>query len=302
MPAMRSPGAAALRRSVASGLLRGPSVEFYARRLVHRCRVPGRVRLRLAGRVEKLLRLRRIDERLRVPVGGDVELDVWLLRGRGPSAPRGTVLQIHGVWDSKARFLGLGERMAARGFDVAMPDLRAHGASGGPCITYGALETRDMGRLMDALYGSGRARGPLYVFGVSMGAAIAVRYAAGEGRCGGVVAVAPYRDARAVVRRFVPLMARAKYEAIWRRGAEIAGFDAQDTSTTDAASALRCPLIVVHGRMDWLVPFGHGRAVFQAAPQPKRLIAIPWAGHWTVLAGRAGWFADRVEELAELGP
>ena len=92
------------------GLLRGIEVDLLARLLIRRSSAPGRVRLRLAGRVERLLRLGRIDEHLRVPVDEGVELDVWLLRGRGPSAPRGTVLQIHGLWDSKARFLAVGDQ------------------------------------------------------------------------------------------------------------------------------------------------------------------------------------------------
>ena len=36
------------------------------------------------------------------------------------------------------------------------------------------------------------------------------------------------------------------------------------------ARVLRCPLLVAHGRRDEVVPFAQGRAVFDAAPEPKR--------------------------------
>ena len=285
--------------SLIASLVGGCGADFYARRLLHRTGVPGKARLALAGSADKLLHDHRIDEHLRVPVDEAVALDVWIIRGRkAAETPRGTVLILHGLWDSKARYFGLGERLAASGFDVVLPDLRSHGRSDGEHVTYGALEKRDMRVLMDGLFASGKVRGPLRVFGVSMGAAIAVQYAALEPRCRGVVAVAPYKDARSVVRRLCPLMSEAKYQAVWARAAEIAHFDPNDTSTTEAAAALTCPLVVVHGMLDSLVPHGHGKAVYDAAPEPKRLITVPWAGHTTVLVAREKWFAGQIERLA----
>jgi len=287
--------------SFLAGCAPGRGVGFYARRLLSRSALPGKARLALAGSAEKLLADHRIDDHFEVVVADGVSLDVWVIYARGDngSAGRGTALIIHGVWDSKARYLGLAERLAAEGFDVVLPDLRSHGRSTGQYVTYGALERQDVKKLMDGLLPDGRVRRPLYVFGVSMGGAIAVRYAAMEPRCRGVFAVAPYKDARAVVRRLVPLMSPQKYEAIWARAAEIADFDPNDTSTTEAAAKLRCRLVVVHGRLDTLVPYSHGKAVYDAAPQPKELITVPWAGHTTILAAREKWFAEKMVRLAE---
>jgi fermentation-respiration switch protein FrsA (DUF1100 family) len=39
------------------------------------------------------------------------------------------------------------------------------------------------------------------------------------------------------------------------------------------------PVLVVHGALDDLVPFAQGKAVFDAAPQPKRFLALPAGGH-----------------------
>lgn len=41
---------------------------------------------------------------------------------------------------------------------------------------------------------------------------------------------------------------------------------------------LRCPVLVIHGRDDELVPYAHGQRLFAAARQPKAFLDIP-GGH-----------------------
>ncbi len=284
----------------AAGCAADSTTDFWARRLLHRSGVTGKARLAMAGTAQDLLASGRIDAHRRVAVDDGVELDVWLLRSRRPDGDcNGTVLILHGLWDSKAHFLALGERLAEMGYDVVLPDLRAHGRSTGENVTYGAREKHDCRTLLARLRAAGDAREPFYAFGVSMGAATAVLYAATDPACRGVVAVAPYRDARAVCRRVVPLMGDAQYDALWARAAELADFDPVEACTAAAAAKLECPLTVVHGRADWLVPFSHGRAVYEAAPEPKRFIEVPWAGHFSILLARRNWFADRIAELRQ---
>jgi len=310
------------------------SVEFYALRLLRHSRLPGLLRLARLGGAEKLLAAGRIDKHIRFSPADGVELDVWLIRGRlcdpsaltGEGGPKGrvsvtdsskapdasssadptgqpatgTVLILHGLWDSKARFFRLGELLADRGFDVVLPDLRRHGDSTGGFTTFGSLEKRDMLALMTSLRAAGDVRGPLWVFGFSMGAATTVQYAAFDPLVRGAVAAAPFADAKRITRRTVPLMSDAKFEAAWSRAAEIAGFDPNDTTPVLAAAMLRCPLIVIHGRLDLIVPYSHGRAVFEAAPQPKRLYTVPWAGHPSLLLKGRRWFADRIAEVVAM--
>jgi fermentation-respiration switch protein FrsA (DUF1100 family) len=46
---------------------------------------------------------------------------------------------------------------------------------------------------------------------------------------------------------------------------------------------LKCPLLILHGDRDDLVPVAHGRALFAAAPEPKRLEILEGAGHNDIL-------------------
>jgi fermentation-respiration switch protein FrsA (DUF1100 family) len=47
----------------------------------------------------------------------------------------------------------------------------------------------------------------------------------------------------------------------------------------DKIGSVKCPLLVIHGRQDWVVPFRLGKALFEAAPGPKRCLWIGRAGH-----------------------
>ncbi|MEK7470245.1 MAG: alpha/beta hydrolase [Planctomycetota bacterium] len=44
--------------------------------------------------------------------------------------------------------------------------------------------------------------------------------------------------------------------------------------TAGNVARLRCPLFVVHGNRDEVIPFAHGRAVFEAAPEPKKFYEL----------------------------
>lgn len=44
-------------------------------------------------------------------------------------------------------------------------------------------------------------------------------------------------------------------------------------------SKIKCPLIVVHGTADNVIPYALGEALFKAAPEPKSMITIEDGGH-----------------------
>jgi fermentation-respiration switch protein FrsA (DUF1100 family) len=58
-----------------------------------------------------------------------------------------------------------------------------------------------------------------------------------------------------------------------------------------AIGKLQVPLLVIHGGADTLVPPEHGRRLFEAANEPKRLLIVPGADHNDVFVqgGAALW-------------
>jgi alpha-beta hydrolase superfamily lysophospholipase len=286
--------------TVALAISSGCSIDFYARRLVKHHTAKGKIALWRLGQADKLIEKGKISSHHRIPTADGTKLDVWVIKARHadaeePSQHRGTVMILHGILDSKARFFGMAQEMARKGYDVVMLDHRAHGRSEGVYTTFGAKEKYDARDVIDALLAEQQIAEPIHVFGQSMGAAIAVQYAAVDPRCKAIVAIAPYTDMRSAARRFVPFLSEAKFEKILARGGELAEFEPADASALVAAGQLEVPLLVVHGRIDAIVPHSHGSAVFDAAKVPKKLMTFPMLGHVTLMFARQRWFARHAD-------
>ncbi len=275
----------------------GCSRDYYARQLIHPSTAYGKAKIAILPSGEKLVASGRIDAHRRIAMDDGTVIDTWVLASK-TTPPLGTVLILHGIIDSKARYLPLAERLAKMGYDAVLIDHRAHGRSSGQYITWGALEHRDAVAVIDALTAESVVTEPLYAFGVSMGASIAVQYAAADSRCRGVMAVAPFEDLREITNNHFKVLSEPMREEILIRAGVIGRFDPAEASAVAAASRLTCPLLVVHGRIDAVVPYKQGLAVFSAAPEPKKLITLAPAGHATIMLGREKWFAQKLDALA----
>ena len=47
----------------------------------------------------------------------------------------------------------------------------------------------------------------------------------------------------------------------------------------DKITRVACPVLVIHGRQDWVVPFRHGQQLYAAANEPKKCLWVDGAGH-----------------------
>lgn len=59
----------------------------------------------------------------------------------------------------------------------------------------------------------------------------------------------------------------------------------------DHISAVTFPILIIHGDKDRIIPFGHGRKLYEKAPSPKRFLHVPGAGHNNIIAaaGESYW-------------
>lgn len=69
---------------------------------------------------------------------------------------------------------------------------------------------------------------------------------------------------------------------------------------------LSCPLLAIHGDRDRTVPLSLGRALFEAAPEPKEWLPVPGAAHNDVFAvgGQSYWkkIDEFLNEVSGSGP
>lgn len=291
-----------------AALLAGCGADYNARQIVEHNTLSGKVFEDMAGTGQKLIERGDIDAHRRYKMPDKTDIDVWVLhaRQRRPSKPdpaKGTVIILHGLSESKASFpyRGSGTRLAKMGYDVVLPDLRAHGRSGGRYVTFGAKEKYDVKAVIDALLGEGQIHEPIYAFGATLGATIAIQYAAIDPRCKGVMVMTPYRDATTFARRRLLMLSEEDFQAALDQAGKLADFDPAEASAVEAAKKLSIPLLLVHGMIDLSVPAENSQAIYDAAAGPKKLTLVIPGETVALFAVMEDWIADRMDTLIKTG-
>lgn len=224
-------------------------------------------------------------ERFSFKTADGLELRGWFLPS--PSGDDRTILMCHGWGDNKGELLKqtyfLNENA---GFNLCYFDFRSHGDSEGTITTIGGLEMRDF----DAAVAWLRANKPAQadrvgIFGLSMGAAVAVAAMPKHPDLRCAVVESPFSDYREVIRRWawnnfrvprVPLIALILRVLRLRVGdARVDAFNPVEA----AGGIAPRPILVIGGELDDLMPVADVTRVFDAARPPKQLWIVPGAYH-----------------------
>lgn len=191
--------------------------------------------------------------------------------------PAGHVLFFHGNAGNMSRRVADAEVLVAQGLDVLMFDYRGYGRSTGRPSEQGTY--RDARAALRALrLRPGVRENRILYLGESLGGAIALALA-GEIPPAGLVLRSTFTN--------IVEMARLRYPMFPR-------FIVPDAyPSLRRIAALECPVLIVHGDRDELIPLRHGQALFAAAREPKRLEVLEGVGHNDVLI-RAGAHQARI--------
>ncbi|HEY0199467.1 MAG TPA: alpha/beta fold hydrolase [Rhodanobacter sp.] len=121
---------------------------------------------------------------------------------RAPAlSPRGSILLLH-PWSMDGSSLATWALLFSdAGYVVVVPDLRSQGDSADAPVGYGPREAQDIVALAHELRQSGQLPGPLYLMGASYGGTVAMFSAPDLPDMRGVIALEPYANAAAVIRR-----------------------------------------------------------------------------------------------------
>ena len=209
------------------------------------------------------------------------------------ATPRGTIFLLHGRGGRKEDMLWIAKRFVAADFRCLVYDSRAHGQSEGDHCTYGKDEVRDLQSLItktsNHLSTRSESIGPVGLFGVSLGAAVALQ-ASDLDAVGAVVAVSSFSSLSEVVtysgRKLIhrhlpdPFIQAALSLGGWR-----ADFYPSASSPLSALIKVDTPLFLVHGERDGVIPISHGRRLFEASRSDRKSWnPIPEGEHGNVLA------------------
>ena len=211
--------------------------------------------------------------------------DVWLTTADGVRIhgwfvfhpePRGTLLFFHGNAGN------IGDRIESLqifnrlGLNSLIIDYHGYGLSGGSA---GEQETRlDAKAAWDHLT-TDRGIPPedIVVFGRSLGGGVAA-WLASETNPAGLILESSFTSVPDLAAKYYPLfpvrlLARVRYDS------------------KAALSRIRCPVLIVHSVDDEIVPFSHGRALFDAAP-PSRFFLELRGGHNDGFLRAGDWYVN----------
>ncbi len=195
-------------------------------------------------------------EDLEIVTDDGERLHAWYIPA---SDPRGVLLFFHGNAGNISHRLVSIEQFRQLGLDVLIVDYRGYGRSSGRPSEQGLY--RDASATYHWLREEKTvAPEHIAVFGRSLGAAVAANLASRE-PVGALILESGFTsipDIGADLYPFLPvrLLTRYRYD------------------TRAALAAVQVPVLVIHSPDDEIIPFRHGQALYQAAPEPKRLLEI----------------------------
>ena len=176
----------------------------------------------------------------------------------GPEHGKKAILRCHGNAEDAANSLSALRYLARRGFTVACVDYPGYGLSDGTPDEEGCY--RNVHRLYDWLVENrGFKPEDIIVDGFSVGSGPATELAATK-PVGGLVLEAPFLSAPRVVTRIriLPIDPFPNIQMI---------------------KNVKCPVLVIHGTDDSVIPHRHGKELFDLANDPKHFIPVEGANH-----------------------
>jgi pimeloyl-ACP methyl ester carboxylesterase len=186
-----------------------------------------------------------------------------------PAADRDAkvVLYLHGNDGNVSTSMGEVAPLRELGYSILVIDYRGYGISDGSFPSE-AKVYQDAEAAWTHLVRAGVDPSDLYIYGHSLGGAVAIDLAARHPEAGGVIVESSFTsiyDMAMLDRRYallpVKLLLNQRFESLSK------------------VAALRVPALYIHGTADEIVPFEMGRRLFEATTGFKRFAAIDGARH-----------------------
>ncbi len=197
----------------------------------------------------------------------------------------GTIILMHGHRGSSLRdFSCVFQYYYSLGYNILIPDQRAHGRSQGKFITWGIKEKYDFLTWIQFINQELDDSLPIFISGVSMGASTALMTLGLSlpQNVKGVIAdcgfTSPYQLLKSILHRvFIPafpvLLLASYYAKVF------AGVNIRKESTVEAIKTGNIPILFVHGADDVVVPSWMSIENFNTYHNNKELYIIDYADH-----------------------
>lgn len=206
------------------------------------------------------------------------------------SSPK-TILYLAGRGGNKSYYTYLTRSKALRqlGFSVLMIDYRGYGLSRGAYPSERQVY-EDSQAAWDYLT---RVRGipakQIFIYGESLGGAVAVDLAVRHPEAGGVIVQSSFTS-----------MAEAVKTKDWLWLFPVDLLLSQKFDSLSKVRSLAIPVLFIHGTKDDVVPVTMSQRLYNAAPEPKQLLLIPGAGHYRIYQPGANSYLRAIEKFVKI--
>ena len=218
--------------------------------------------------------------------GAPVKLHgLWLPRGDDPKAP--VLLYLHGagrsIDDSTYRI----EHMRELGFSVLAIDYRGWGRSTNELPSERAVY--EDARAAWAWLAKNQPERPRYLFGHSLGGAIAIQLAT------------EVPDARGLIVEGTFTSIPDVFESMRWGWLPIGPLITQRFDSIAKIDKVKAPILVVHGTRDGLIRPALARTLYERAPEPKRFVLVEGGTHYSTNAMADGAYRQALKDLFGIG-
>ena len=213
-----------------------------------------------------------------------LKLHGYFFRAVTPSEK--TVIVAHGYNSKGLHMHGFAKLYYEKwGYNVLVPDARAHAESEGKYIGFGWLDRKDYLKWINKAIELTGDKSSIVLHGISMGGAT-VLMTSGEILPEQVKAVVSdcaftsvYDELSWQLNRIYHLPAFPLLDSTSLLSSIIAGYSFKEASALEQVKKTKLPILFIHGGGDTFVPHEMAQMLYAAAACEKELLIIPGAGH-----------------------
>jgi alpha-beta hydrolase superfamily lysophospholipase len=228
--------------------------------------------------------------------GGKQRIDAWWWPSAVQQAP--AILYLHGSrWNLTGQTSRI-EQLHAFGFSVLAIDYRGFGKSDGDLPSEESVyeDARAAWNRLAELQPDATRR---FIYGHSLGGAVAVDLAAYLSAAASRAGATPPARGVIIESSFTTLPDIAR--ALSYPWLPVQLLMAQKFDSVRKIAGLRMPVLIVHGASDRFVPARFSEELYEAAPQPKRLLLVPGATHNNSMRVGNAQYLEAMRELFGVG-